>query len=183
MSDSPLIWIIMGVSGSGKTAVGRLFAKQLECDFLEGDRRHPAANIHKMSAQTPLGDSDRAEWLRSIEDDIRRAVELGRETVIACSALKVSYRKQLVAPGSVQLVWLEVPRPELERRLEHRTDHFMSFKMLESQLRDFEPAAPDENIITIGATSKANEAVDKLMNRAIDLFPALKNPWWERLNQ
>ena len=183
MSDRPLIWIIMGVSGSGKSAVGRGFSKRLESDFLEGDRRHPVANIHKMAAQTPLEDKDRAQWLSLIQDDIRRAVELGRETVMTCSALKVSYRRQLVAPGSVQLVWLEVPKAELEKRLKNRSGHFMSLEMLESQLRDFEPAAADESIITISAISGVDQVIDELMNHVTGRFPALKEPWWKRLNE
>ena len=93
MDDYPLVWIIMGVSGSGKTVIGRLLSERLECDFLEGDRRHPPSNIIKMLSQNPLQDEDRRQWLLEIEDDIGRAIDRSRETVITCSALKASYRK------------------------------------------------------------------------------------------
>jgi gluconokinase len=70
MNNYPLAWIMMGVSGSGKTTIGRLFAEKLECDFLEGDRRHPLSNIRKMLSQQPLQDEDRRSWLLNLESDI-----------------------------------------------------------------------------------------------------------------
>ncbi|WP_310488604.1 gluconokinase, partial [Chamaesiphon sp. VAR_69_metabat_338] len=92
MNEFPLIWIVMGVSGSGKSVVGRLLAQKLECDFLEGDRRHPMSNIQKMRSHQPLTDVDRRPWLLEIERDIQRAIDRHRETVITCSALKADYR-------------------------------------------------------------------------------------------
>lgn len=69
MNDCPLVWIVIGVSGSGKTVVGRLLSERLECDFLEGDRRHPPSNIIKMHSGIPLQDEDRQQWLLELEDD------------------------------------------------------------------------------------------------------------------
>ena len=86
MNNCPLVWVIMGVSGSGKTVVGRLFSERLESDFLEGDWRHPRSNIIKMQSQIPLDDDDRHQWLLEIESDIQRAVAKNRETVLTCSA-------------------------------------------------------------------------------------------------
>lgn len=83
----PLVWVMMGVAGSGKTVMGRLLAARLDCDFLEGDRRHPITNIQKMAAQTPLTEVDRQQWLDAIADDIHRTIRLKRETVITFQPL------------------------------------------------------------------------------------------------
>lgn len=180
MNRCPLVWIMMGVAGSGKTVAGRLLAQRLECDFLEGDRRHPVANILKMQAQQPLQDGDRRQWLLELEDDIRRAIGRHRETVITCSALKASYRQQLTAPGRVQLVWLNVPEAELARRLTQRDNHYMKPEMLRSQLAAFEAITPEENVITLNGLLPPHDIVDELLQKAIQLFPTLQNPWWER---
>jgi gluconokinase len=180
MNDYPLVWIVMGVSGSGKTLIGRLLAEQWECDFLEGDRRHSPSNVAKMKAQHPLQDEDRRQWLLEMEDDLRRAVLKRRETVMTCSALKVSYRQQLTSPGRVQLVWLNVPQPELERRLSNRSNHYMKPAMLESQLAAFEPIVAEENVMTIDGTLSPSEVVSELSRQAIERFPIMKNSWWQR---
>jgi gluconokinase len=180
MNDWPLVWIIMGVSGSGKTVVGRLLSEQLECDFLEGDRRHPPSNISKMLAQTPLQDEDRHQWLQEIEDDIRRAIDRNREAILTCSALKASYREQLTSPGRVQLVWLNVPQAELERRLTHRSNHYMKSEMLHSQMAVFEPIRPEENVMTIDGLLLPTQIVNELLNRITQLFPSMDRDWWER---
>ncbi|PZV07176.1 MAG: gluconate kinase [Leptolyngbya sp.] len=170
----------MGVAGSGKTVVGRLLSQQLECDFLEGDRRHPLPNILKMASHIPLQDSDRQPWLLAIEDDIRRAITLKRETVFTCSALKQSYRKQLTATGRVQLVWLNVPETELERRLTQRANHYMQLEMLRSQIAAFDPMHPEENAIIVNGLLSPVEIVNELLSAAIELFPNLKKFWWQR---
>jgi len=180
MSDSPLVWIVIGVSGSGKTVVGRLLSERLECDFLEGDRRHPTSNIIKMHSQIPLQDEDRQQWLLEIEDDIQRAIHLNRETVITCSALKASYRKQLTSPNRVQLVWLNVPKSELQRRLTKRGNHYMKPEMLDSQIATFEPINSEENIIIMDGMLPPIEIVDELLRQAMRLFPSLNQEWWQR---
>ena len=180
MSDYPLVWIIMGVARSGKTLVGRLLAERLESDFLEGDRRHPGTNIRKMSLQQPLEDPDRRQWLLEIEEDMHRAIAKQRETVLTCSALKASYRKQLTALARVQLVWLDVPKVELQRRLLRRSNHYMRPEMLTSQLVAFEPIRPEENVITVDGRLLPAKIVDELLNQANWLFPDLEKPWWQR---
>jgi gluconokinase len=180
MNECPLVWIIMGVAGSGKTSVGRRLSERLECDFLEGDRRHPPANIAKMMAQTPLQDADRQQWLLTLAADIHRAVSHHRETVLTCSGLKAAYRQPLTAPGRVQLVWLEVPRSELERRLAQRANHFMQPAMLASQLAASEPMGPDEAVIKVNGMRALDDIVDDLLNQAAARFPSLKDPWWCR---
>ncbi|WP_404790524.1 gluconokinase [Altericista sp. CCNU0014] len=180
MKDCPLVWIVMGVAGSGKTRIGRLLAEQLECDFLEGDRRHPLPNILKMQSQQPLNDTDRHQWLLEMEEDIRRAVTRNREIVVSCSALKASYRTQLRSPGRVQLVWLNVPKSELERRLKTRANHYMKAETIDSQIEAFEPIGTEENAIALDGLLPPVEIVDELLKQAIQLFPSLKKPWWQR---
>jgi gluconokinase len=182
MNNFPLVWIIMGVSGSGKTAIGRLLSEKLECDFLEGDRRHPPSNIIKMLSQKPLQDEDRRQWLLEIEDDIRRAIYRNRETVMTCSALKTSYRKQLTSQNRVQLVWLNVPRLELERRLKKRSNHYMKFEMLHSQITEFEPISPEENVINMDGLLPPIEIINELLSQALRLFPSMNKEWWQRSN-
>jgi gluconokinase len=180
MSNYPLVWIIMGVAGSGKTVVGRLLSERLESDFLEGDRRHPSANLIKMLCQHPLQDENRRQWLLELEDDIRRAIDRNIETVLTCSALRAIYRKQLTSPGRVQIVWLNVPTSELERRLAHRLNHYMKLEMLASQIAAFESISPDEKIITVDGLLRPVEIVDELMSKVIQLFPIMQKPWWQR---
>jgi gluconokinase len=163
--------------------VGRLLSEQLECDFLEGDRRHPLSNIAKMLSQNPLEDEDRRQWLLEIEADIRQAIERNREIVLTCSTLKTSYRKQLTSPGRVQLVWLNVSQLELERRLTQRLNHYMKPEMLYSQIAAFEPISSEEDVITIDGLLSPDEIVHELLRKAIQRFPGLKQPWWQRCAQ
>ncbi|MEM9486665.1 MAG: gluconokinase, GntK/IdnK-type [Cyanobacteria bacterium P01_F01_bin.116] len=178
--DCPLIWIIMGVSGSGKTVVGRLLAERLESDFLEGDRRHPWQNIQKMQSQQPLTDQDRHQWLLEIEADMQRAIAKRRETVLTCSALKASYRKQLTSLERTQLVWLNVSKADLEQRMCSRVNHYMKPEMLDSQLAAFEPISPAENVITVDGRLPPAKIVDELLSQATWLYPDLEKDWWQR---
>jgi gluconokinase len=182
MNDNkcPLVWIIIGVSGSGKTTIGRHLAQKLECDLLEGDRRHPLSNIIKMNSQQALKDEDRRPWFLEIEDDIHRALNRNREIVITCSALKVSYRKQLISLGRVQLVWLDVDLLLLEQRIKARPDHYMKPEMLASQLSTFEAISPEENIITVDGNLSIDAVVSEMMTKVIQRFPNMKKAWWER---
>jgi gluconokinase len=176
MNNRPLVWIIIGVSGSGKTAVGRLLSQKLECDFLEGDRRHPLPNIIKMLSGEALQDEDRHQWLSEIEEDIRRAIDRNQEIVITCSALKASYRKQLTFWKQVQLVWLDVPEPELKRRLQERPNHYMKPEMLSSQIATFEAIGPEENVITI----YGNLPIDGVVSELVKKVPSMEKSWWNR---
>jgi len=178
--EAPLVWVVMGVAGSGKTLVGRLLAAQLDCDFLEGDRRHSVANIQKMAAQTPLTEADRQQWLGAIAKEIHRAIRDYQETVITCSALKQGHRQQLMASGRVKLVWLDVPEPELQRRLTQRHHHYMQARMLESQLAAFETVKPEESIFTVDATRHPEDIVAQIWQQAVEHYPSLQQPWWQR---
>ena len=172
----------MGVSGAGKTVIGRLWAEKLECDFLEGDRRHPPENILKMESDIPLEDKDRYQWLQEIEEDIKRAIKLDRETVITCSALKASYRKQLKSWGQVQLVWIDVQKSELQQRLNKRNNHYMKLEMLDSQLAAFESLIPEEDGISINGMNSPVKVIEELFDKARKKFPTIEKHWWHRSN-
>lgn len=134
--------VIMGVSGAGKTVVGQALAEALGWTFLEGDDYHPAANVEKMSHAIPLDDADRAPWLAALRNLIASVIARDEHAVLACSALKQSYRDMLVPPdappGAVRFVFLDVPRDVLLQRLETRRGHFMPPELLDSQLATLE---------------------------------------------
>jgi len=157
----PLVLIFMGVSGSGKTTVGTLFAKRTGAIFFEGDEFHSPQNIEKMRRGVPLTDDDRAEWLRTLREIITRSLERGTFTVIACSALKAAYRDVLQGGDPrVQFVHLTGPRALIEERLKARRNHFMPATLLDSQLATLE--AP------VGAlTFSCEQSPDEIVNALI----------------
>lgn len=132
----------MGVSGSGKTVVGTLFARKTGAIYFEGDEFHPPGNIEKMRRGIPLTDEDRVQWLRALRQIIARSLNRGAFTVIACSALKAAYREVLDGGDArVQFVHLTGPRALIEARLKARKNHFMPPTLLDSQLAVLEPPA------------------------------------------
>ncbi len=144
---TPVILIVAGVSGSGKTTIGALLAGRLRWQFADADTFHPEANVAKMRAGTPLTDADREPWLRAITSWIDERIAAGQSAVVTCSALKRAYRDFLLdgRPAAV-MVFLRVSRETLEQRLTSRPDHFFPEKLLESQLDTLEPPAPDERV-------------------------------------
>jgi carbohydrate kinase (thermoresistant glucokinase family) len=130
----------MGVSGCGKSSVGRTIAEQSGWHFIEGDDLHPDANKKKMASGTPLNDQDRWPWLDAIAD-AAQAIEAGGGTVvIACSALKRAYREHLSRVGtSVRFIYLAGNRDIIEQRMQARTNHFMPPGLLDSQIATLEP--------------------------------------------
>jgi gluconokinase len=142
---TPARWVVMGVCGCGKSEIGKQLAASLQVPFLEGDAFHSAANVAKMAAGTPLDDSDRADWLLSLQAEIAAARERGEGLVLSCSALKRRYRDLLRAgdPG-LRFVHLVGERDLIEQRMRARTEHYMPTTLLDSQLRDLEPLAADE---------------------------------------
>jgi gluconokinase len=141
-----MIIVLVGVSGSGKTSVGQALSAQAGWVFLDADDYHPEANIAKMSRGEPLNDVDRAPWLETLRGVIETQIKKGENTILACSALKKSYRLRLsqTSPQSVRFVYLKVSQQLLEARLEKREGHFMKSKMLQSQLEDLEEPTIDE---------------------------------------
>ncbi|GAA1084037.1 gluconokinase [Nocardiopsis metallicus] len=138
-------FVFMGVSGSGKTSVAERVAERLELPFAEADAFHPEANITKMSAGVPLTDGDRWPWLRELADWIGAHEALGESTVMACSALKRTYRDVLRsgAPG-VHFLHMHGPSEVIWGRIAAREDHFMPPALLRSQLETLQRLDPDE---------------------------------------
>lgn len=127
------ILIIGGVSDSGKSTVGKALAERLSWPFIEGDMFHSEANVKKMRRNEPLDDDDRRPWLGSLRNEITRYLEQGRSAVLACSALKSSYRKILRGTeGNVNFVFLIGEREYLHQRLVSRQNHFMGAELLDS---------------------------------------------------
>lgn len=135
--------VVMGVTGVGKTTVGRLLAARAGCRFVEGDELHPAANVAKMSAGQPLDDADRLPWLAAIARVIDSALVEGQMVVVACSALKRSYR-QVLGGGDCRVIFVHLTgQPALvASRLAGRKGHFMPPQLLASQFAALEP--PDD---------------------------------------
>lgn len=142
--------VVMGVSGCGKSTVGRALAQQLGVAYVEGDEWHPPANVKKMAAGTPLTDDDRRDWLQALAGRLGAARAAGQGLVLSCSALKRSYRDLLRAqsPG-LRFVFLHGSRDLLARRLAARTGHYMPPSLLQSQLDTLEPPAADEQAIEL----------------------------------
>ncbi len=152
--------VVMGVSGCGKTSVGRGLAAALGLGFVEGDELHPPANVAKMAAGTPLTDADRAGWLAEIGRRLDQAQAAGQGLVVSCSALKRSYRDGLRAacPG-LQFVHLHGSADLLRHRLQARTGHYMPPSLLDSQLATLEPPAADEAAITLDISPPTAQVV------------------------
>ena len=133
-----MVILLMGVAGSGKTTVGKLLASNLGWQFADGDDFHPAANVEKMSNGIPLTDADRAPWLDALHSLIISWTTAGVNGVLACSALKHTYRERLRVSPEVQLVYLKGNLPLLQKRMRERIGHFMTEAMLASQLETLE---------------------------------------------
>jgi carbohydrate kinase (thermoresistant glucokinase family) len=151
-SAAPLV-VVMGVSGSGKSTVGALLADELGIPFADADDLHPAANVAKMSSGEPLTDDDRWPWLAAVGDALAAAAGTG--LVMACSALRRSYREAILdrAPDAV-FVLLHGPRELLAERIGGRAGHFMPTTLLDSQLATLEHFDPDEpgHVVDISGT-------------------------------
>lgn len=128
----------MGVTGAGKTTVGTLLAEQLGWEFADADQFHSAANIEKMRQGIPLDDCDRGPWLQSMRDAIQRWIEQNKNVVLACSALKDSYRQLLGVGGPVKLVYLKASFELVHRRLQSRHGHFATATILQNQFETLE---------------------------------------------
>jgi gluconokinase len=133
-----MIIVVIGVTGSGKSTVGSLLAAQLGWKFCEGDDFHPPANLEKLTRGIPLDDEDRKPWLKAIHKTIRLAVDRRENVVIACSALKESYRRMLQLDGEVNFVYLKANPRLIRQRLARRTGHFMHPVLVQSQFETLE---------------------------------------------
>jgi gluconokinase len=163
-----MIVVVAGVAGSGKTTVGQLLAERLRWLFADGDSFHPAANLAKMRAGLPLGDTDRAPWLAAITSWMDDIIDSGQSAVLACSVLKRRYRDELLrGREQTQIVFLVISRLEDEARLTARTGHFFHEPLLASQFADLELPVNEPRVhpLTVGgrpATQVAGEIVKLL---------------------
>jgi gluconokinase len=164
-----VILIVAGVAGSGKTTVGALLAGRLRWRFADADTFHPEANVAKMRAGIPLTDADRQPWLRAVAAWMDERITAGQSGVVTCSALKRAYRDVLLTGRPMAtMVFLQVSREILEKRLLARSDHFFPEKLLDSQLNALEPPAPDERVRTVLAEVDSAQTAAKIIAM---LFP------------
>jgi gluconokinase len=157
-----VIVIIFGVSGAGKTTIGKLLAEELGWQFYEADDFHPRANIEKMRSGRPLTDEDRWPWLELLREQITRSLAAKENAVLACSALKRAYRKRLRVSDDVKFVFLRGDCAFIERQLRRRRGHFMNPALLQSQFGDLEEPEPDEDAITIELERAPEELVEEI---------------------
>ena len=166
-----IAWVVMGISGCGKSEIGSRLAQALDLPYIEGDRFHPPENVAKMSAGIPLNDADRQGWLATLRAEIERAWEAGENVVLSCSALKRAYRDILRGDGNggvVCFVHLHGARELIAGRMAARSGHFMPTSLLDSQLRDLEPLQADE----AGVTLDVRDAPEALVAQALLALPA-----------
>ncbi len=164
-TSSPIPIIVMGVSGCGKTTVGRALAKRLNATFLDADDFHPEANVVKMRAGTPLNDEDRAPWLATLNHELRTRSVGGEQVVLACSALKNNYRNAISA-GLPQAHWifLDGSFELIAARMRERPNHYMPESLLRSQ---FDALERPEDAIMISIELRPAEQVLAAL-RALD---------------
>ena len=171
----PPVVVVTGVSGSGKSTIGAALAARLGWAWADGDAFHPAANIAKMTAGTPLTDADRGPWLDEIGRWIDAAARAHSPAVIACSALKRSYRDRLRAGRpQVRMVYLIVDLKTLHQRLTDRRGHMFHADMLGSQLAVLEPPTPDEDVLMMRSEGTVDLTVDHII--AWERLAAYKQP-------
>jgi gluconokinase len=161
---APLVLVLMGVSGSGKSTTGAALAKALGWPFRDADSFHPPANIAKMSQGLPLDDEDRAPWLAAIARWIDERRELGEPGVVSCSALKHAYRQRIVGERrGVRLVYLRGDKALIGRRLEARKHHFMPASLLDSQFTVLEEPRADEQAIVVSVAMSPRRVVEAIL--------------------
>ena len=157
----PRFFIVMGVSGSGKSSVGQALAERLGWDFYDADDFHPPENVAKMANGSALDDSDRAPWLAALRDLISASLKVDKPGVLACSALKERYRQRLMEGNEgVQIVYLKGSYDLIWSRMEKRTDHYMKPHMLKSQ---FEALEEPTNALVMDISRSVAEIVQEIL--------------------
>jgi gluconokinase len=160
-----MIYVVMGVSGCGKTSVGEAIARHLGLDFVEGDALHPGANVDKMSKGIPLDDADRFPWLDRIGGAIATALADNRGLVVSCSSLKKIYRDRLrgFASGRLTFIFLKGSEDLLTGRMAARKGHFMPVSLLQSQLATLEDPSEEDKVITVDITGPTADVIERAL--------------------
>lgn len=165
---SPIVLLVIGVSGVGKTTVGREVADRLGWAFFDADDLHPPANVAKMERGEGLTDADRDPWLDALRGLIDGRLDEGAPAVIACSALKASYRRRLKrGDPRVGMVWLDTDREAIAQRLAEREGHYAGPDLLASQFDALEPPTPGEAVRVV-----AEGPVDEVARRVVRALDA-----------
>lgn len=161
-----MVIVLMGVSGSGKTTIGKILAERLGWTFVEGDDYHTPGNVAKMKAGNPLTDADRGPWLTDLRERVDAACVRTENTVVTCSALKEKYRDFLEEhdPDCVQYVYLHGSEELIKKRLEARTGHFMNPELLHSQFEALEPPA---NAVRVEVGGTPEETADQIRRQLL----------------
>ena len=154
-----MIVIVMGVVGAGKTTVGRMLADQLHWEFADADDFHPPSNVKKIRDGIPLTDADRKPWLDLLHQAITQWIATDKSVVLACSALKASYRSNLKVSQEVRFVYLKGSASLIAERLHERHGHFAGESILASQLADLEEP---EDALTINISSSPHQIVEEI---------------------
>ena len=157
-------FVIMGVSGCGKSSIGTAFATKIGAEFMDGDDLHPASNLAKMTAGIPLTDDDRAPWLLRVGQALQGSVGT---KVIGCSALKRRYRDIIRhhAQGPVMFLYLAGSYDVLAERMMSRTGHFMPLSLLKTQFAALEPPSPDEISVTVNVDQTPKAVLTELLHK------------------
>jgi len=163
-----MIIVVFGVSGSGKTTVGRALAERLGCEFADADDFHSAENVGKMRSGIPLNDNDRAGWLSDLRDLIDDRFAKGSDLVLACSALKQKYRDYLSENCEVRFVYLRGTFETISRRLIERPNHFMNPSLLRSQFDALEEPTD------AGSTFDVELNVEEIVERVVGVLKVWK---------
>jgi gluconokinase len=159
----PTGFLIMGVSGSGKTSVGKTLAQKLGWDFFDADDFHPAENIAKMTAGIPLDDLDRAPWLATLHQLLSTTLKSNRHPILACSALKHKYRVQLLdGLSGLEMIYLKGTYDLIWSRMSAREGHYMKPEMLQSQLAALEEPV---DALAVDISVPLNDMIDKIIAR------------------
>jgi gluconokinase len=157
-----MIIVLMGVTGAGKTTIGLLLADQPGWTFYDGDDFHSQSNVEKMLRGEPLTDDDRIAWLDRLEELIRTKLLSQTNIVLACSALKASYRSRLLIDAQVRLVYLKTTRSLIEQRLAERRGHYMNPSLIENQFAILEEP---ERAIVLDAAGSTEEVVAEIREK------------------
>ena len=162
--DGSIRWVVMGVSGCGKSTVGQALATAHGVAFVEGDEFHPPANVAKMSAGLALNDDDRADWLLALQAKVGEARRAGVGLVLSCSSLKRGYRDLLrAADPALRFAHLSGARELIADRMQARVGHYMPPSLLDSQFKDLQPLQADEAGITLAITASPSQLAAQIL--------------------